>query len=840
MKHVAAFLLFLLSPLHPAAAQAQTADAAALRAAHEAYFRGFPNDRSGLLVLGNKGNPFAAMMLERSWQRASFGPVSEIDGGGWRDRALAADVPKRLEALAAKDNGIAMTWLGSANCYGLLGMSKDQAQCAAWYGKGAERGEVRAQRLFAEKLFDGSGVEKNPVEAVGWMKKAADQGDAYAQREMGRAYGFGRGVAQDEAQAVSWYRKAAEQGDDDAQFSLGFAYRNGRGVPKDAAQGLSWFRKAAEQGNANAQYAMGAVYWKGEGVPKDGGQAVAWFRKAADQDDVGALDILGFIHQDNNNVCAAIDAWERAAPRHNDGSIHLNLARLYWNRRELVSAWQSLRLAREKGGVTEDDFTTRLADIGGRLDRTEPWRAHIEREFPTLRDAGNVAQRKASMETFLSQIDNRVYVEQGQGTWSDDKLYLGYTEYTWCPQSGHLFSRGDTLDGKYETRHGYRLDPQTGVYRGVHYTVGMVLEVFLFPDLGTGEVVTKVYELNKRGKRSSLMSNGSLALQADGRLKSSSFGPFDRKGTTTYSAAVDRSRLPALGAAVKQAEAERKQASETRKSESGGLLRTLLGAAVGATMAGTAGGDAESMLGAAMTGAQIFGGGDGASGGVAGSFASTLNSELAKQQHQDAQQQHFLDDVRRQAEAVDRGRRQEQERQRQAQARASLEQQTAVARQQADAQAAEQARQQQAAQQAEQQRVVQHQAAERAQRQADVDRQAQQRRMAEEQARAQAQQALQQSLLALRNGFRGEAITCPGGGKDVLYLRSSVPARTQCNSVRASFEARCPGTPQGAGVRFSQANYVGASCGMGDNIRIGQMPCGAEQVQIAMTEASCG
>lgn len=839
MKHVVVVLLLFLSLLPPVAVRAQTADAATLRAAHEAYFRGFPKDRSDLLALGNKGNPFAAMMLERSWQRASFGPVSDVDAGRWRDAALANDVPKRLEALAAKDNAIAMMWLGSANCYALLGMPKDQVQCAAWYGKGAERGEVKSQRLFAEMLFAGWGVEKNPVEAVGWLKKAADRGDTYAQYEMGRAYWFGRGVAQDEAQAVSWFRKAAEQGEGDAQFSLGFAYRNGKGVPKDAAQGLSWFRKAAEQGNANAQYAMGVIYWKGDGVLKDGDQATAWFRKAADQDDEDALDILGFIHQDNNNVCAAIDAWERAAPRRKDGSTYLNLAKLYWNQRDLASAWQSLRSAREKGGVTENDFTSRLAEVGDRLDRTESWRAHIEREFPTLRDTATAGQRKASMEEFLSRIDNQIYVEQGPGTWSDDKLYIGYTEYTWCPQSGHVFFRGDTLDGKYESRQGFRLDPHTGVYRGVHYVVGTVIEVFLFPDLGTDEVVTKVYELNKRGKRGSLMSNASLALQTDDRLKSTYFGPFNRKGTTTYYMPIDRSRLPALGVAVKQAETERKQASESRKSESSGLLRTLIGAAVGATVAGSAGGDTESVLGAALTGAQMFGGDGGASGGAAGAFATTLSSEMAKQQQQDARQQHFLDDVRRQAEAVDRERRQEQERQRQAQARASLEQQTAVARQQDDARTTEQARQQ-AARQAEQQRVAQQQAAERTQRQADADRQAEERRLAQEQARAQAQQALQQSLLALRNGFRGEAITCPGGGKDVLYLRSSVPARTQCNSVRASFEARCPGTPQGAGVRFSQSNYVGASCGMGDNIRIGQMPCAAEQVQITMTEASCG
>lgn len=78
---------------------------------------------------------------------------------------------------------------------------------------------------------------------------------------------------------------------------------------------------------------------------------------------------------------------------------------------------------------------------------------------------------------------------------------------------------------------------------------------------------------------------------------------------------------------------------------------------------------------------------------------------MAKKQQQDAQQQQFLDDVRRQAEAIDRDRRESQERQRQAQEAARREQQS-------NAQAAEQARQR-AAQQAEQQRLAQQQAAER-------------------------------------------------------------------------------------------------------------------------------
>ncbi len=653
--------------LNPVMLRAQATDAAALRAAHDAYFQGFPQDRSGVQALASKGNLFAAMMLERTWQRESYGPVSETEAGRWRDAALAGDVPKRLEVLAAKNNGIAMTWLGTANCNGLVGMAKNLTQCVAWYEKGAAQGEAKSQILFAQMLSSGSGVEKN------------------------------------EAEAIRWFRKAADQGDSDAQNGLVFSYRMGKGVPHDEAQSIFWYRKAAEQGNPAAQYNLGVNYWNGTGVPKDKALAAFWFRKAADQNDSDALNAMGLIHYENDDVCAAADTWERAASRHSDGSVYLQLAKLYSNWGDNASAWQSLRLAREKGGVAESDFTKKVADVGTRLDKAEPWRSHIEREFPLLRDTADIEQRKAAISRFFSQIDNKMYVDDGGGTWSDDKLFVGYNEYMWCNQTGHMFVRGNSLDGKYEVRSALRLDPQTGIYYGVDYRVGSVIETFWLPDTKTGEIVTLIYEINKKGKRGALMSNGIQVMQADGRLKNTYFGPFNRKGTTTFFSPVDRSRLPALAAAVKQAEAERKQARENRKSESSGLFRTLIGAAVGATTAGAAGGDANAVLGAALTGAQMFGGdGGGASGNVANAFASTLNSEMAKKQQQDAQQQQFLDDVRRQAEAIDRDRRESQERQRQAQEAARREQQS-------NAQAAEQARQR-AAQQAEQQRLAQQQA----------------------------------------------------------------------------------------------------------------------------------
>ncbi|PZU26345.1 MAG: hypothetical protein DI584_11920, partial [Stenotrophomonas sp.] len=67
-------------------------------------------------------------------------------------------------------------------------------------------------------------------------------------------------------------------------------------------------------------------------------------------------------------------------------------------------------------------------------------------------------------------------------------------------------------------------------------------------------------------------------------------------------------------------------------------------------------------------------------------FLGTLGSEMAKKQQEDAQRQRFLDNVRREAEAVDRQRQRDLERERLAQERTRLEQQAEQQRQQAIAQ----------------------------------------------------------------------------------------------------------------------------------------------------------
>lgn len=103
-------------------------------------------------------------------------------------------------------------------------------------------------------------------------------------------------------------------------------------------------------------------------------------------------------------------------------------------------------------------------------------------------------------------------------------------------------------------------------------------------------------------------------------------------------------------------------------------------------------------------------------------------------------------------------------------------------------------------------------------------------------AKERAEQEHRNNENGIRSSFSGWATTCAGGGKDVLYLQTSRPPTTGCT---VNFQARCPNNA--ASVDFTQRNYIGGSCmGLGDNIRIGTLPCDAKQVQITVTSASCG
>lgn len=236
--------------------------------------------------------------------------------------------------------------------------------------------------------------------------------------------------------------------------------------------------------------------------------------------------------------------------------------------------------------------------------------------------------------------------------------------------------------------------------------------------------------------------------------------------------------------------------------------------------------------------------------------AGVFQDEMARKEAEDAARQANLARIRAEADAVARAREHsERERQREAherQTEMAHRQRLALSSPQNSADVAARAREMKLREDAaaERQRLAAQRStpttAAPARVQEPGEKSAEQRRLAEaeadsdrrREAEADRLREVQQSAQDIRTGFSGRAATCIGGGKDVLYLQTSRPPRTGCN---VDFEARCPGTPAGSGIRFGQRNYIGGSCmGVGDNIRIGTMECAATAVQISITQVECG
>ncbi|WP_213605188.1 hypothetical protein [Pseudoxanthomonas japonensis] len=109
------------------------------------------------------------------------------------------------------------------------------------------------------------------------------------------------------------------------------------------------------------------------------------------------------------------------------------------------------------------------------------------------------------------------------------------------------------------------------------------------------------------------------------------------------------------------------------------------------------------------------------------------------------------------------------------------------------------------------------------------------KKLADEQARQRQQREWQQSLQQARNSLQLRAATCLGGSGRYYVIGPKTSVKG-CATVH--YEARCTGTPQGAGVQGSQYNYIGGSCmGVGDAIAIPGSPlsCPVEQVIVRVT-----
>lgn len=100
----------------------------------------------------------------------------------------------------------------------------------------AELGYAPAQYQLGICYKSEIGVKRNDAEMAKWFGKATEQGLASAQHQLGECYNTGKGVVENTQEAHKLFRKSAEQGYTEAMLAMGW-------VSRDVKDAEMWFEK---------------------------------------------------------------------------------------------------------------------------------------------------------------------------------------------------------------------------------------------------------------------------------------------------------------------------------------------------------------------------------------------------------------------------------------------------------------------------------------------------------------------------------------------------------------------------------------------------------------------
>ncbi|WP_372016948.1 hypothetical protein [Pseudoxanthomonas sp. 10H] len=235
---------------------------------------------------------------------------------------------------------------------------------------------------------------------------------------------------------------------------------------------------------------------------------------------------------------------------------------------------------------------------------------------PVVVDPQVLAQRAADAERIFARLDRKVF--QGGTEWQaqGELLTFGWKEYLWDAQarelrlnSGVVWHQGVR---QAEAQTVYRFDPASGTYRAVRRdAAGEVVSEMEFRSAGADAFNFVAYQV-AADRRLSLAEKDRVELLADGS---------QRYGSGTVWVPSSRAELAQKVGQVAQMQAARRrqladerarlaeqraQEEQEKASGGGGMLRSLVGAAVVAGMASAGGLDGDQVMGAALKGAQIF------------------------------------------------------------------------------------------------------------------------------------------------------------------------------------------------------------------------------------------
>lgn len=183
--------------------------------------------------------------------------------------------------LALGGDPAAQTLIGEIYSTG-MGVRRDIAKAAEWYGKAAEQNVPEAQFQLAMILLDGGAEFRDPDRSFQLMESAADAGHRMAQFNFAQMLTDRDPSDAGLERAVQYYEKAADAGLADAQYAMAQVYRYGTGgKTADAEQSLQWLERAASQNYDTAQIELGTLLVEGEAATRDPKAGFAWLMRAA-------------------------------------------------------------------------------------------------------------------------------------------------------------------------------------------------------------------------------------------------------------------------------------------------------------------------------------------------------------------------------------------------------------------------------------------------------------------------------------------------------------------------------------------------------------------------------
>lgn len=156
----------------------------------------------------------------------------------------------------------------------------------------AEQGNPGAQFLMGQMLFFGLGMERDDAKAAQWYGMAAQAGNTEALYRLGYLHATGQGVAYDPAAAERFWIAAASKRHRGAIVALADFYHEGLYRKEDEMLARRWLNRAAMTGDIESMYKLGRRLMTPETVATDFRRAYAWLYIAANRGHTAARSFI--------------------------------------------------------------------------------------------------------------------------------------------------------------------------------------------------------------------------------------------------------------------------------------------------------------------------------------------------------------------------------------------------------------------------------------------------------------------------------------------------------------------------------------------------------------------